>query len=449
MRTKSIFVVLLISPHLRAQNEAGLPQILERLERLEQQNRALAEEVESLKRQLAGRTVAPATPLEDRLSVQEKRTEELAQAKVGASQHLPISITGMVLFNSFLNSRFNGAQDNPTTASLNAVPRTGGGTLRQTVIGLRFQSPNTVLGAQINGAFYLDFFANPPREDSDRGISVNLNRLARLRVATVEMDWGSTLVMVGQDKPIISPREPNSLAQMGVSPLTNAGNPWLWQPQVRVEHQWKLATNTSFRGQLGVFQTAESAAILPTEFEPTLESSRPGWEGRFALRHALGEGRYLELAPGFHLSTTHVAGTSVPSRVYSFDWSMAPVERIEFSGMFFGGQNTANLGTLRQGFKIISLGNVVPVRSLGGWAQISFTATPRLTFNLYSGQQDDRDRDLNAGGVGKNFAYAGNALYRIAPNVILGFEMIQIRTSYVGVGKRLNNHYDLALAYQF
>jgi hypothetical protein len=135
--------------------------------------------------------------------------------------------------------------------------------------------------------------------------------------------------------------------------------------------------------------------------------------------------------------------------MYSVDWSIAPTDKLDFSGMFFTGQNTANLGTLRQGFTIIGTRQVIPIHSLGGWAQLSYAATPRLTFNLYGGQHDDRDRDLRPNGIAKNLAYAGNALYRIAPNVILGLEMMQVRTNYIGAGRRLNNHYDLALAYQF
>ena len=37
------------------------------------------------------------------------------------------------------------------------------------------------------------------------------------------IDWNNTSLMLGQDKPIISPRDPDSLAQVGFSPLTGAG----------------------------------------------------------------------------------------------------------------------------------------------------------------------------------------------------------------------------------
>jgi hypothetical protein len=414
--------------------------ILARLDKLEQENRALTEKVAELERRLVG-----AAPIEERLDIQERRTEELAQSKVEASQRLPISITGMLLFNAFLNSRHNGVNDFPTLASAAPVPRTGGASARQTVLGLRFRSPSTVLGAEVNGSLYMDFFSNlPSNTPPQRVVSNNLNRLMRLRLATVELDWNSTSLLVGQDKPIISPREPTSIAQVGVSPLTNAGNPWLWQPQIRIEQRVG-----DLRFQFGLFQTSEQGALLPDTFAPTLESSRPGYQGRFAYRRDFDNDAHFEVATGFHASTTHVAATSVPSRIYSLDWSMSPDGRLGFTGMYYRGQNTANLGTLRQGFTILGPRDVFAIHSNGGWAQVSYEVTPRLTFNAYGGQHDDRDRDLRGNQIGKNFAYAGNALYRIAPNVVIGLELMQARTTYLQTGRRLNNHYDLALAYQF
>ena len=40
-------------------------------------------------------------------------------------------------------------------------------------------------------------------------------------------------------------------------------------------------------------------------------------------------------------------------------------------------------------------------------------------------------------------------MWKLAPNVIASFELSQARTAYVLSGLRLNNHYDLALAYLF
>jgi hypothetical protein len=57
--------------------------------------------------------------------------------------------------------------------------------------------------------------------------------------------------------------------------------------------------------------------------------------------------------------------------------------------------------------------------------------------------------DLGTGAIGKNLLFGGNAYFRLAPNVLMGLEASQLRTTYLGMGVRINNHYDLALAYLF
>ncbi len=85
------------------------------------------------------------------------------------------------------------------------------------------------------------------------GSTGSLDHMFRIRTAAVKLDWTNTSFMVGQDKPIISPRDPDSLAQVGVSPLTGAGNLWLWQPQVRVEQRFSLGDTSGLRGASGRF----------------------------------------------------------------------------------------------------------------------------------------------------------------------------------------------------
>src|SRR5207249_11829972 len=117
--------------------------------------------------------------------------------------------------------------------------------------------------------------------------------------------------------------------------------------------------------------------------------------------------------------------------------------------MFFHGQNAAGLGGLRQGFTVFDESREVAIGTDGGWAQLSLQAAKRLSFNLYGGQESDRASDLLAGDIRRNLAYAGNLIYRLGPNVLLGLEASQARTNYFLRPNRLNNHYDLALAYLF
>ena len=146
----------------------------------------------------------------------EQRVNEQAQTKVEASQKLPIKLTGTLLFNAFLNGGYSGGQQYPTTAQTTEGPSGTGASFRQSVIGLQFDGP-TWAGAKIGGTAFIDFFA---------GTSSSLDHLVRLRIATMDFQWKNTTLSFGQDKPIISPREPNSLAQVGVSPLTG-GVTWV------------------------------------------------------------------------------------------------------------------------------------------------------------------------------------------------------------------------------
>jgi hypothetical protein len=425
----------------QAQPSADLKEILERLQRLEESNRALVAEVASLRSELAatrGPTPAP-QPAEETLSVLERRVEEQAQSKVESSQRFPIRVTGMALFNAFLNSSGGGGRQYPTVA-VPGSDRTGGGSMRQSVIGLDFRGPETVWGGKVRGALALDLYG---------GSGQSLDQLLRFRTGSVAIDWKSRTFMTGVDKPIVAPREPSSLAQVAYSPLTGAGNLWLWMPQARFEQDVRLGERSRVRAQLGVVEVHDNYTSGTPGYAPYVERSRPGLQGRFEFR--TGSERRLEIAPGFHASSSHAGGYSLPSRLFSLDWLAQPWRTLDLTGAFFAGQNVAPLGTGGAGGGLASLraGQLSAVHSLGGWGQVTYRATPRLSFNLFSGQQDNRERDLEQGQVGKNLAYGGNFFYRLAPNVVLSLELSQVRTQRTTAGTLLNNHYDLALAYLF
>ena len=95
-RTSLVCLALCLAPvTLCAQTAPDLARILERLDRLEQENRALSEQVRALQAQLG--TPAPPPPtVEERLDIQQQRIEEQAQTKVEASQKFPIRVTGIL-----------------------------------------------------------------------------------------------------------------------------------------------------------------------------------------------------------------------------------------------------------------------------------------------------------------------------------------------------------------
>ena len=446
--------LLLFAPLLAAaQGRSDLQQILDRLDRLEQENRNLADEVRALRSELAvsrGTTPAQvnaqaepepaAAPLPERVTVVEQRTADLAQSKVEAGQRLPLTLTGMVLFNAYLNGGANGGFQVPLTASQTASASRGAATLSQSIIGLRFQGPRVLGGGQVSGTFDMDLWG---------GSASSLNHLVRLRIATVQLDWKNSTIALGQDKPIIAPRDPDSLSQVAFSPLTSAGNLWLWQPQIRFEQRFALGESAGVRAQAGVYQTSEPLASAGPEYQGTLAIARPALQGRFELWRKFGSGARVEIAPGFHVSQTHVAAVSIPSRLFTLDWLIQPAAKFRLTGTFFNGSNAAGVGGLRQGFSFLGGDRFTAIRARGGWSQFTYLATNRLTFNVYGGQESNRIADLLSGQIARNFSYAANVHYRIGPNVLIGAEANQVRTTYVGGGLRLVNHYDLALGYLF
>ncbi len=285
LRKRWPVIVLLFPMLLHAQEPTEFQRIMQRLDQLERENRDLAQEVHALRAEIAGARAAPPgtgpvaaeapvnvsqAPLDERMAVQEQRSAELAQTKVEAAQRMPVTLTGMVLFNSFLNSGASGGAQDPLTAAQSNNVSGGGASLSQSIIGLRFQGPR-VLGGQVRGSLDLDLWG---------GTASSLNHLVRMRVASLEVDWKNTTLMVGQDKPLIAPRDPDSLAQVAFSPLTDAGNLWLWSPQVRFEQRFAIGDNMGVKAQASVYQTSEPAASATPQYQATLSGASPGVEGR-------------------------------------------------------------------------------------------------------------------------------------------------------------------------
>ena len=449
----------------QAQTNPDVQAILQRLDRLEAQNRALQAELETVKNELAAvrskgaaETVAAggaaqnpdaeapgqAPTLNERMAVQEARTAEQAQSKVGTSQRFPLQITGTALFNTYLNSENSGTSGFPILAASSAA--SGGATFRQTVLGLDYDGPTTIWNGKISGALRMDFY----------GGSGLLDQSFRLRTADIAINWQNRSIMAGLDTSLVAQRQPESLAQVGVSALTGAGNLWLWLPQARFEQDFHFSPNSGVRAQVAVVDTLESNGIYQGPYgsagpapsgAPYTEPGRPGLEGRLVF--FTGTDHRFELAPGVHRSVSHIGGTSAPSDIYSVDWLVRPGRRFDFSGILFTGTNTAPLGGLQQGVLVIAPGFARAVHSEGGWGQLAIHATPRLWFNLFSGQEDPRNSDLARRAIGKNLAFGANLFFRLAPNVLTSFEAYQYRTTYIGGATLLTNHYDLALAYQF
>ena len=436
MGNKIRLALLLLSASAVRGQDASLTGILQRLEKLEAENAKLREEVQTLRERVEGAPAPEATaalpPLEERVQVQGQRIEEHSQSKVESSERVPVRLTGMLLFNLYSNGKNSQPEDFPTIAANRQVARQTRGTMRQTSIGIEVDSPVSVLGAHATGHVMTDFYG-----ESEEYF------VPRIRTAALDLHWTSQAVRFGVEKPIVAPRSPQSLGQVVYPQLWGAGNLWLWEPQFRVEQAFK-SESADLRIQAGVFQTNENRVFTTGQLP-----SRPGWQTRWQLGRSFGTERRVEIAPGFHYSRTLVAGTSAPSQLITGDWLVALSRWWELSGAFFHGRNAAPLGGLRQGVVILAPGQVRSVGTTGGWGQILLRPADRFRVHLMAGQQDDVNRHLLPGQIGRNLSWVVNGMWQLAPNVVAGLEAQQIRTTYLGLGTRVLNRYDLALAYMF
>ncbi len=290
-----------------------LARILDRLDALEKQNQELLIEVQGLREQLKSarpESSAQQQSLEDRVDVAEQRIKEQAETKVESKQKFPITLTGTLLFDAYLNA---GPGAYAESSSYGTGTTLGGATLRQSIIGLDFRGPQLPGGGQVHGFLSMDFYGETTNAD-----------VFRIRRGTVSFDWKRRSITFGQDKSLIAPLEPTSFARVGVPPLSGAGNLWLWRPQVRYEERLPLTTNTQAALQVGILQTAETYSLPSSLANSPIEPSRPALQTRFEIRHQWGEQSHVTAGIGFDKSSTHVLGQSVNSQVISADLLFKP-----------------------------------------------------------------------------------------------------------------------------
>jgi hypothetical protein len=422
-----------------------LQKILDRLDSLEKQNEALLAEVKELREAIKGaQTGASATSerLQEELQVHGQEIKDLAQTKISSSQRFSISLTGMFLFDSYL---FTGRTYSAYLSNYSTSPfdGSGGATLRQSIIGIDFSGPQLPGDGKVHGSLSMDFFAQPANA------TTGYDDIFRIRRGIVSFDWKNRSIIVGQDKSLIAPLQPTSFAEVGIPPLSGAGNLWLWLPQVRYQERIPISSATQATFEAGVLETDESYSGQYLPSTASIQPARPAIQARFELQHHWSEDTRVEVGLGAHASQSHVSGFTEPSRVLSFDALYKPIQKLELSGTIFYGKNFANLGGEPPGITVRRNGAVIPVRGGGGWVQVALPVTSRLTFDIYGGRQANNSHDLNSYEIFRTLTYAANVLYRLSPNIVIGFEGSRDKLENYSMLKLLTNRYDATVAYLF
>ena len=382
--------------------------------------------------------------VEEAIELLKQQLAAQSETAVTTRSGLKLEWSGRMLVSVFGNSRRTNNSDvpfivRPDTAS--GLPQGGGGmSIRQSTLGLAVTSPS-VWGADFRGDLDVDF--NGGQQPSAGGRTFPL---LRLRTARAILTWAHGELLVGQDVPLVSGLNPVSLAAVGTPGFSAAGNLWLWLPQARATVERGTKVRLAVQGALLAPMTSDPASAFNTDFDVAERSKRPFVQGRLRLRWGQGE-QQAELGLGVHRGWFAGKGDSLlVGRGVMVDATIPVGARIDVRGEVFDGRGLRPLGGGQVGQLFGTNGAVV--RGHGGWGQVNWHVTQRVSVGSGYGFDDPEDADLGTGATLKNNTMASYMIVRPAGPLVVSAEWRRTTTTYASRAYQ-NDHLNLGLGFEF
>jgi outer membrane murein-binding lipoprotein Lpp len=403
--------------------------------------------------------------LEENQQLADAKIAEQSQTKVESGSKYRLHLSGIVLFNSYVNRGSVDNQDFPqiaTAPSPLASDGTFGGSLRQSQIGIQGFGP-TIAGAHTSADVQFDFAGGFPEQPN--GVSFGF---MRLRTATVRFDWENTSLIGGQDTLFIAPLAPTSIATLAVPPLAYSGNLWAWTPQFRVEHRFHVSDNSTVLVQGGILDSWSGDIPYSQAYRYSTwgeDSGQPAYAARVAWTQSI-HGRNMTLGAGGYYGRQHWGyGRTIDGWAGTMDLTMPVGKAFEFSGQFYRGRATGGIGggigqsVLWTGSLLNPDTQLFGLNSIGGWAQLKYKATSKLQFNAAFGQDNPYADDLREYGgdpstyypspLSKNQTALVNFLYQPRSDIVLSLEYRRLKTYTLDLNANTANVVNFSLGYIF
>ena len=327
--------------------------------------------------------------LQERQQALEEQVKVHEQTKVESDSKYPVRITGLILFNSFLNKGIVDNIDLPEVA-LSASNDSGDGSagagFRQTIVGLQAFGPR-IAGAKTSADVNMDFFGGLAY-----GSTATSAGIVRMRTASINLDWDRNSVQAGMVGPLISPLSPTSYATVAEPSLAGAGNLWTWSPQLRYAHQTLLQSGRQLQFEFGLWdpQTAGySTNLLVRSPSPGEYSKQPAYESRISYGTARdfygnsGSEHPFQIGlSGYYSRQSYPYGESLDTWGFTTDWRVPFGNHFEVSGEGYRGRG---LGGLGGGVYKDIVAGINPVtgqnsyrglNAIGGWTQFKDALQP-------------------------------------------------------------------------
>lgn len=408
--------------------------------------------------------------VEERQQTTEAAVKVLDQVKVESDSKYPVRLTGLILFNAFLNRGVPDNVDLPAVAG-RATATSGNGSagasFRQTILGIEGDGPR-IFGARTSANANIDFFDGLAY--TSYGTSAGV---VRMRTAAVDFDWQKDSVEAGLTAPLISPQSPTSFATVAEPGLAGAGHLWTWAPQLRYAHRFPLRDNERMQLEFGLWDPASAGYNSNQLFRaasPGELTQQPAYESR--ISYATGEGKGAEIgAGGYYSRQTYpgYAGTTYTAHLDSWastvDWRIPFAHYFELAGEGYRGRAIGGLGAgvykdVVQGTSPVTGAPVLHgLNAIGGWAQWKTRFTEELETDLALGLDDGFARDFHAvvQPVGasatqlraRNRMLVANLIYRPRTYIILSPEYRRIWSWPINNSSSTLDVFTMSIGFQF
>jgi hypothetical protein len=411
----------------------------------------------------AGGEVALATPatldeIRERQSIEESQIATHEVSKVETESKYPLKVSGLLLFNGFVNTR---QVDNPVSPAY-ALPGPGssGLSLRQTVLGLDARGPH-LFGATSHADVRVDFFAN--------GAASNYPAagVLRLRTAHAALDWKNTQAFVELDRSILEPNEPSSVVATAQPELAWAGNLWFWNPQIGLSHRFALTDSSRIEMTAALIDSSDPLpqgyTLNPSTVTQTERSRWPGSEARIAFQQG-GSGIGPEVGAGGYFSPhRNQNGATFDAWAATMDLRLPLSRHFEMTANAHRGQALAGLGAggyVNYYFSYEGLNEYThALDDVGGWTQLKARLGQRVEMNAGYGTDNPFSHEIQAAmsspgrssysGLARNRSFFSNVILSPSAYLIFSLEYRRLWTNMSTGPTNLSDVIGVGAGYRF
>lgn len=399
--------------------------------------------------------------IRERQAITESQIATHDATKVETESKYPLAVTGLLLFNGFVNTRQVDVSASPAYAL--SGPGSTGLSLRQTVLGLDARGPR-IWGATSRADLRVDFFANGLQSNYAAG------GLLRLRTAHAEVNWANTQAFVELDRSILEPNEPTSLVSVAQPELAWAGNLWNWSPQAGVEHQFELSDTSRIKAQAALIDTSDPQPPGTNSSSPVTMSERsrwPGTEARIAFQNGVS-GSGLEIGIGSYFSPHRdYDGAAFNAWAATTDLRMPLTRRFEVTANAYRGQALAGLGAsgyVNYVYRYVDSHEVArALDDIGGWSQLKVIAGRNVEINAGFGTDNPFAREIHAAiasqdespiaysyaGLARNRSFYTNVIYSPSAYLMFSVEYKRFWTNYAAGATDFSDSIGVGAGYKF